>query len=62
MYQVLTTTSFRKSLARLSPNWQRRIVAKIREVALDPHAANNNLTKLQGRSGYRLRIGDWRVI
>lgn len=29
---------------------------------LDPHARNPNLTKLQGRSGYRLRVGGWRVI
>src|SRR5271167_3260220 len=43
-------------------NWQQRIVAKIKEVAEDPYAQHNNVTKLQGRDGYRLRIGDWRVI
>lgn len=37
-------------------------MAKIKEVAADPYAPNNNLTKLQGRDGYRLRVGDWRVI
>jgi mRNA interferase RelE/StbE len=38
-------------------------VAKIKEVAADPYAPNNNLTKLQGRdAAYRLRVGDWRVI
>jgi mRNA interferase RelE/StbE len=38
-------------------------VAKIRQVAADPYAPNNNLTKLQGRdAAYRLRVGDWRVI
>jgi mRNA interferase RelE/StbE len=62
MYRVLTTKSFGKALARLPLNWQKRIVAKIREVAVDPYAPNNNLTKLQGRDGYRLRVGDWRVI
>jgi mRNA interferase RelE/StbE len=31
-------------------------------VALDPHAVNNNVKKLTGRPGYRLRVGDWRVI
>ena len=39
-----------------------RIVAKIEEVSANPYASNNNLTKLQGRDGYRLRVGDWRVI
>jgi mRNA interferase RelE/StbE len=38
------------------------MVAKIRKIALNPYARNNNLTKLQGRDGYRLRVGGWRVI
>ena len=62
MYRVVTSKSFDKALARLPLNWQKRIVAKIREVASDPHAPNNNLTKLQGRDAYRLRVGDRRVI
>ncbi len=62
MYRVVTTKSFDKALARLPLNWQKRIVAKVKEVAADPYAPNNNLTKLQGRDGYRLRVGDWRVI
>ena len=62
MYRVVTTKSFGKALARLPLNWQKKIVAKIKEVAVDPYAPNNNLTKLQGRDGYRLRVGDWRVI
>ncbi len=62
MYRVVTTKSFDKALARLPLNWQKRIVAKIKEVAADPYAPNNNLTKLQGRDGYRLRVGGWRVI
>lgn len=62
MYRVVTTKSFDKALARLPLNWQKRIVAKVKEVAVDPYAPNNNLTKLRGRDGYRLRVGDWRVI
>ena len=62
MYSVITTRSFTRTLARLPANWQKRIVAKIKEVAENPYAPNNNLKKLQGREGYRLRIGDWRVI
>jgi mRNA interferase RelE/StbE len=56
------TKRFRKALVKLPANWQKRILAKIKEVAVDPYAPNNNLTKLQGREGYRLRVGDWRVI
>jgi mRNA interferase RelE/StbE len=63
MYTVVTTKSFNKAIARLPANWQKRIVAKIKEVAVDPYAPNNNLTKLQGRdAAYRLRVGNWRVI
>ena len=35
---------------------------KLRELATDPYAPNNNVKKLQGREGYRLRVGAWRVI
>jgi len=62
MYAVVTTKSFAKALSRLPQNWQRRIVAKVKEVAADPYAQHNNVAKLQGRDGYRLRIGAWRVI
>jgi mRNA interferase RelE/StbE len=62
MYTVVTTKSFNKAIARLPANWQKRIVAKIKELAVNPYAPNNNLTKLQGRDAYRLRVGDWRVI
>jgi mRNA interferase RelE/StbE len=62
MYSVVTTKSFDKALAKLPANWQKRIVAKIKEIAVNPYAPNNNLTKLQGRDGYRLRVGDWRIL
>jgi mRNA interferase RelE/StbE len=62
VYTVVITKSFAKALFRLPMNWQKRIVAKIKEIAADPYARHNNVIKLQGRDGYRLRIGDWRVI
>ena len=62
MYRIVSTRSFDKTLAKLPVNWQKRIVAKIEDVAANPYAPNNNLMKLQGSDGYRLRVGDWRVI
>ena len=62
MYTVIATKSFAKKLGRLPANLQRRILAKVKEVAVDPYASHYNVTKLQGRDGYRLRVGDWRVI
>ena len=35
---------------------------KVAEIANDPYASIPNARKLQGRPGYRLRVGDWRVI
>jgi mRNA interferase RelE/StbE len=38
------------------------IQAKITQYSRDPGSLANNVAKLQGRDGYRLRVGDWRVI
>lgn len=35
---------------------------KLEVIAVDPYADHPNTKKLQGREGYRLRVGDWRVI
>jgi mRNA interferase RelE/StbE len=51
-----------KALRRMPSNEARRIRGKIKEYAADPASHANNVTKLQGRLGYRLRVGDWRVI
>jgi mRNA interferase RelE/StbE len=44
------------------PNTTRELVkAKIQALAANPTGATN-AKKLVGRPGYRLRVGDWRVI
>jgi mRNA interferase RelE/StbE len=35
---------------------------RLDRIAKDPYAQYVNVTKLQNRAGYRLRVGDWRVI
>ena len=35
---------------------------KIDELATEPLALSANVRKLQGRSEYRLRVQDWRII
>jgi mRNA interferase RelE/StbE len=48
---------------RSSPaNVARLIRAKLDELAVDPAALRRNVRPLRGRPGYRLRVGDWRVI
>lgn len=43
-------------------NTARQITAKIEQYAADPASLANNVVRLQGREGFRLRVGDWRVI
>lgn len=61
MAQIRYTAAALKALARMPRNVAERIRAKIVELAADPAAARN-VKKLQAREGYRLRVGDWRVI
>ncbi len=39
-----------------------RIREKIEQYARNPAELANNVKRLKGREGLRLRIGDWRVI
>ena len=51
-----------KSLQRMPRNTAQLIREKLESIAVDPYADHPNAKKLQGREGYRLRVGDWRVI
>lgn len=62
MYRITYTTQAAKALLRMPRNSALLIRERIEQVAVDPFASISNAKKLQGRSGYRLRIGDWRVI
>ena len=42
-------------------NDARRIMEKIDILAVNPFASNPNATALKG-GGFRLRVGDWRVL
>ena len=62
MWQVVYAKSAIKALRKMPRNVAEIIQGKIAALAIDPYAPNNNATKLQGRDGYRLRVGDWRVL
>lgn len=62
MYSVTFTKQAVRTLRRMPRNIANLIREKIDTIALDPYAPHNNVTKLVGRPGYRLRVGDWRVI
>lgn len=62
MWSVTYTADAIKALTGMDPAIAKRIRAKILALAQNPVASNNNVKKLTGIEGYRLRVGDWRVI
>lgn len=49
-------------MRKIPRNTAELIRSKINHLAEDPFADNPNIKKLHGRPGYRLRVGDWRII
>ncbi len=63
MYQVHYHHRAEKALERLVLSHAKRILDKIAEVAKDPFAEHPNCTKMRDLPvGYRLRVGDMRVV
>lgn len=62
MYKITFTTQAAKALLKMPRNTAQLFREKLNQVAADPFASIPNAKKLQGRAGYRLRVGDWRVI
>lgn len=62
MWRVVIGRDAAKSLDRAPTNVQRLVLRKLHDLASDPYARNNNVKRLTGRPGFRLRVGDWRVI
>lgn len=61
MHSIEYTRDALKTLARLPRDAQALLKRKIEGLARDPFGAAN-VKKLVGQPGYRLRVGDWRVI
>lgn len=62
MYKIVLTKKAQKSLRGLPVNVVARIEERLKRIARDPYQPYANLKKLKNHSGYRLRVGDWRVI
>lgn len=61
-YTVEFTKLAIKTLRKLPEVARERLIIKIEELARDPFSPYLDIVKMQGRDGYRLRVGDWRVI
>lgn len=62
MKQVTIQKAAQTVLRRMPRNQRDLVLSKLRTYASDPASFANNVLKLADRPGYRLRIGDWRVI
>ena len=51
-----------RALRRMPRNTADLICSKIEAYAEDPASQAKNIKGLKGREGFRLRVGDWRVI
>ena len=62
MFLIEYSRSARKALKIMPRNAARLIMEKIEALATDPFAPNNNVRRLTNHPGFRLRVGDWRVV
>lgn len=62
MYKLSFTKQAQKALLKAPTSIAQSIRQKLERLAENPYAPNPNAKKLQNREGYRLRVGDWRVI
>ncbi len=60
MYKLVIDRFAQKQLGKISPPYFNRIVKAVNDLAKNPRP--NGYRKLTGRSGYRIRIGNYRVI
>jgi len=62
MLKIAYSKKALNDLRKIPVNEQKRIRSKIQDYAEDQAAHRHHVKKLKGREGYRLRVGDWRVI
>ncbi len=58
-YEIIFSDKALKQLKKMERNVQERIIAALERIRIRPEAY---VTKLVGDPGYRLRVGDYRVI
>jgi mRNA interferase RelE/StbE len=62
MYSIQFARSADKALRQMPRDAAQRIRLRLDDIAEDLYADHPDVTKLQNRPGYRLRVRDWRVI
>ena len=59
MYEIILSPTARKQLKKLERDIQERLVSALERICIRPEAY---VSKLVGDPGYKLRVGDYRVI
>ena len=62
MYKLKYRRQARNYLARLPLKTKTAIVKKLHEVAIDPDDPSHDIDVLKGREGFRLRVGQYRIL
>ena len=62
MFQITYSAQARKALRKMQPKKARRILDAMARLAENPDRHDLDVKRLAGREGFRLRVGDWRVI
>jgi len=62
MHKIIYSKEASKVLRHIPKNTALIILKKIEDLALNPYAKNHNIKKLKGVEGFRLRVGDWRIL
>ncbi len=62
MYKVVFQRAASKQFLKVPTIDRQRITDKLYALAKDPNDRKLDVTKKSGEPGFRLRVGDWRVI
>ena len=62
MYKIVFEKQAKEFLDSLPGGVKSNVIRRINALAVNPYAKNKNVKKLRGREGYRLRVGNIRVI
>lgn len=60
MYQVVIEKQVQKQLAKISAPYYQLVVDALKALSANPRP--HGYKKLKGRQGYRIRVGDYRII
>ena len=62
MFKLIYSSQAVKTLLKISRSKAKSIREKINLLATDPYNTYLDVKKLQGRSGYRFRVGEWQIL